>query len=129
MTQSSQRQELPINLAAQGAASFSLLSLAAQVRREDAYATGGKSGLTLVRQPDLTVVLTVVKQGVEIHEHKAHAPATVVVLEGAIDFQVADHEPLYLETGATVLFDAEVPHRVSAKKDSAFLLVIGGHRA
>jgi quercetin dioxygenase-like cupin family protein len=94
---------------------------------EKVFAQTGRNALTLTRGEDLTLVLTVVKEGTVIKEHQAPGPATIILLSGSIAFSTDDGgEKILLESGSAVAFAADVTHSVKANKDSAFLIVIGG---
>ena len=49
---------------------------------EEAFQTAGRNALTLIRDQNLTVVLTVLKAGAVLQEHHAPAPVTLLPLFG-----------------------------------------------
>jgi quercetin dioxygenase-like cupin family protein len=86
----------------------------------------GKSARTLIKAPGLTVVLTVLRAGQQLHEHKAPGSVLVVPLRGAVVFSHADQRESVAADGAQVLaMGPGLVHAVTAETDSAFLLVIG----
>ena len=105
--------------------SFPLPAMAEQLMAEDAFSESGRNALTLVRGDEMTVVLTVMKRGAALHEHRAPGPATVILLSGRIRIS-AGAEETPLESGSAVSFTANLRHAVKAVEDSAFLIVIGG---
>ncbi len=105
--------------------SFTLHAMAEQLMGEDAFAESGRNALSLVRGDEMTVVLTVMKEGAALHEHRAPGPATVILLSGRIRIS-SGVEEAPLEPGSAVSFTANLRHAVKAMEDSAFLIVIGG---
>lgn len=105
--------------------SFPLHAMAEQLMVEDAFAESGRNALSLVRGDEMTVVLTVMKEGAVLHEHRAPGPATVVLLSGRIRISSGAEEAT-LESGSAVSFTANLRHAVKAAEESAFLIVIGG---
>jgi quercetin dioxygenase-like cupin family protein len=58
----------------------------ARLRAEEPLQKHGRDALTLVRDPGMNLVLTVLKSGARLNEHKAPGPISVLVLEGRITF-------------------------------------------
>jgi len=105
---------------------FALQRLAEDLRSEPVYEKNGRNALTLVRNEEATVVLTAIRAGTGLDVHRAPAVATVVVLEGAIEFQPDDLEPQVLKQHQSAVFGAQVAHAVHAQTDAILLIVIGG---
>lgn len=106
---------------------FPLAEMAAKLKIEPAFVKSGRNSLSLARCDDLTVVLVVLKKGAALKEHKAPGAATVVLLDGAIDFERSkDGKKTRLAPQDTVVFSADLQHAVEARQDSTFLVVIGG---
>ena len=120
-----ERPYRPIDLNIPMTKAFPLMSMAEKLMREAAFATSGRSSLTLARGDEMTVVLVVLKAGTTLKEHPAPAAATVITLSGNIIFTTSA-EKITLEQGEAVTFTADVLHAVYASEDSAFLIVIGG---
>src|SRR5262245_4365818 len=117
----------PIELTSSTLTSFPLQAMAQQLMTEDAFQTSGRNALTLIHHKDLTVVLTVLQAGAVLQEHHAPAPVTLLPLFGAIILASADGTPpVSLDHSKAAVFAAHLPHRVEARQDSAFVLVMGG---
>jgi quercetin dioxygenase-like cupin family protein len=105
---------------------FDLAAIDAEMRRDDAYLREGHTARTLVREPDLRVVLVVMKAKARIAEHSASDTASVHALSGHLRLQlpgnVAD-----LSAGRLVVLERGLRHDVEAVDDSAFLLTLGWH--
>ena len=59
---------------------FDLAAVDSELRKEDAYQREGHTARTLVREPDLRIVLVVMKAGARIAEHRADQTASVQAL-------------------------------------------------
>lgn len=125
MDKAFERPYRPLKVGETWIESFPLKAMARQLMDEDAFAESGRNALTLVRGDEMTVVLTVIRAGTALHEHRAPGPATVILLSGNIRMLGGD-EKMPLEPGSAVSFTADVLHAVEAVEDSAFLIVIGG---
>src|SRR5687768_800076 len=69
---------------------FALEEYTRMLREEPAYRANGRDGITLVKTPELRVVMEVLRSGSELAEHRAPGPITVQVLEGAIRFHTGE---------------------------------------
>lgn len=127
MSESFERPFRPVELRDTTLTSFPVQEMAQQLMTEEAFQTSGRNALTLIRDKNVTVVLTVLQAGAVLHEHHAPAPVTLVPLFGHIVL-VADEgrKSAELSPGTTGAFAAHLEHRVEATQDSAFLIVMGG---
>lgn len=117
----------PVELTPTTLTSFPLQAMAQQLMTEDVFQTSGRNALTLMHHKTLTVVLTVMRAGAVLAEHHAPAPVTLLPLFGEMVLaSAAGTTRLTLEPGKAAIFAAQLPHRVTAQQDSAFLLVMGG---
>lgn len=117
----------PVELTPSTLTSFPLQAMAQQLMTEEAFQTSGRNALTLIHHQALTVVLTVMRAGAVLDEHHAPAPVTLIPLFGEIVLaSAAGQTALALAQGTGAVFAAQLPHRVEAQQDSAFLLVMGG---
>jgi len=127
MEQIFERPFRPSELTAATFTAFPIHAMAHQLMTEEAFQQSGRNALTLIRHTSLTVVLTVLKAGAELQEHHAPAPVTVLPLFGEIVLSTkAGKTDLALDQGNAAVFAANLKHRVEARQDSAFLLVMGG---
>jgi quercetin dioxygenase-like cupin family protein len=95
----------------------------ALLRSEEGYARVGRSAKTLVKRPDMRVVLTAMSEGARVTEHIAPGPLTVEVLQGRLRMQLADGN-VELPAGHLLALDRNERHDVEALEKSAFLLTI-----
>ena len=107
-------------------ASFRLRELATDLKKDPVYGSSGKNARTLVKDSDLSLVLTTVRKDAVIHEHKAPANAALLLIDGEILFTGSGTgETTIVEPSQTLVFPGDFPHSLEARKDSTFLLVIG----
>ncbi len=93
------------------------------LKREDPYRHHGRNSKTLIKYPDFRIVLTVMKAGDHIQQHKAAGRISVQTVSGHIRMH-ASNKLLDLPTGRLLVLDRVIPHEVEALEDSAFLLTI-----
>lgn len=130
MSMAFERPFRPVELSDTTLTSFPVHEMAQQLMTEEAFQTSGRNALTLIRDKNLTVVLTVLKAGAVLQEHHAPAPVTLLPLFGHVVL-LADEgrQSAQLSPGTTGAFAAHLEHRVEAIQDSAFLIVMGGSSA
>lgn len=97
-----------------------------ELEREEAFWSSRRAASSLVKEEELTVVLTTVLKGETIREHAAPNPAFIFVLEGEIVMRFADDEKR-LAKGQGVALAGGARHSVDAPADARFLVVLGGN--
>jgi quercetin dioxygenase-like cupin family protein len=102
--------------------SFDLNAEIEGLRKENAW-QGGRNSKTLVKHTDFRVVLTVLKAGARLHEHKAAGRISVQAVAGHIQMHV-EEKVFDLPAGHLLALERAIPHDVEALEDSAFLLTI-----
>jgi quercetin dioxygenase-like cupin family protein len=110
--------------------SIDVPKVAKELTGGDTFQKSGKVASTVARGANMTVVLTVLKEGAEIHEHGAPGPVTIVLLSGRVLLE-SDHPKQSAATltgGSAAVFPKEVRHSLKGKEDSVFLVIIGGKR-
>ena len=101
-----------------------LLAEIQSLHKEDAWLQGtGPSSKTLVKHPDLRIVLLAVRKKMCMHEHRTAARISVQTLTGHIRLRLPDRT-VELPAGQLLVLDQCVPHDVEAEEDSAFLLTL-----
>jgi quercetin dioxygenase-like cupin family protein len=94
-----------------------------RLQREPGWRDGDRNAITLTRGVGLRLVLTALRQGAALQEHRAPAAATVHVLSGRLALRAAG-EPLELGPGDVVVMEAGLAHAAEALADSVFLLTL-----
>ena len=99
-----------------------------QLRQQESWLRGtGRSSKTLVKYPDLRVVLISMKANTVMKEHKTEARITILTVAGHIRLHLAD-ATVELPVGSLLALDGAVAHDVEALKQSVFLLTIAWHK-
>jgi quercetin dioxygenase-like cupin family protein len=78
---------------------------------------------TIVKYPDLRIVLIALKAGGRLHQHHTAGRLSIQSLSGEIHVHV-DGQVIEMSTGKLLTLDRDVPHDVEATTDSVFLLTI-----
>ena len=100
-----------------------LLDEAARLRREPTWQQSDRNAKTFVKADDLRLVLTTLKQGAVVKEHRAPGSAVVQTLSGRIRLGLPDRSE-DLPAGALVVLEPNLPHDVEALEESAFAITI-----
>ena len=103
---------------------FDLVRELDQLHRDESwlYPTG-RSSKTLVKFPDLRIVLIAMKANTRMHEHTAAGRISVHTLNGHIRLHLPG-KVVDLPAGRLLALDQCVSHDVEAAEDSAFLLTL-----
>ncbi len=104
-----------------------LLEEIQSLHKENAWLQGtGPSSKTLVKHPDLRIVLLAMRKRMCMHEHRTTARISVQTLSGHIRLRLPNRT-VELLTGQLLVLDQCVSHDVEAEEDSAFLLTLSWH--
>lgn len=103
---------------------FDLVATGRELRAERQYEQSGHAARTLVRTPDLRVVLVAMRADGRISEHHADATASIQVLSGRVRTKLPSHT-VELQRGQLLVLGAGLHHDVEAAEDSTFLLTLG----
>lgn len=95
-----------------------------QLRQLDTYRHGSPAGRTLVKEPDLRIVLMALKAGARLEEHRASGPISIQALEGTIRLRLRE-DSIELAQGELLMIEPAIPHDVEAVANAVFLLTIG----
>ena len=109
-------------------ATFDLDGIVRSLRADAAYARDGHAARTLLRQPDLRVVLIALRAGSAIKEHRAHETASIQALEGRVRLALREGRgarEVELGCGQLLALAPDVPHDVHALEDGALVLTLG----
>jgi len=107
---------------------FNLASELDQLHRDESWVQPtGRSSKTLVKYPDLRIVLIAMKANTRMHEHTAAGRISVHSLNGHIRLHLPD-QVVNLPAGHLLALNQCVPHDVEAAENSAFLLTLSWPR-
>jgi len=102
--------------------SFDLSNEIQRLRSEGRWQSG-HTAKTLVKYPDLRIVLIAMKEGGKLVEHRTEGRISVHTLEGKIRFRVSE-QTIELPAGHVLSLESCIPHDVEGLEESAFLLTI-----
>ena len=103
---------------------FNMLEEIRQLRQQESWRRGtGRSSKTLVKYPDLRLVLVAMKPDTIMKEHRAEGRISIHTLVGHVRVKL-EHEVVEVPAGELLALDCGIPHDVEATKESAFLLTI-----
>jgi quercetin dioxygenase-like cupin family protein len=94
-----------------------------RLKTEPAWRDGDRNAITLTKEAGLRLVLTTLRQGAVLREHRASTAATLHVLSGRMVLR-ADEQPLPLGPGDVVTMEPGLAHAGEALDDPAFLLTL-----
>ncbi len=95
-----------------------------ELRGQETYAREGHTARTLLRAPDLRVVLVTMKAGSRIGEHRARESVSLHAISGHVRLHVQER-CVDLPAGQLLLLAQGVEHDVEAVADSALILTLG----
>jgi quercetin dioxygenase-like cupin family protein len=102
---------------------LNLLDEAARLHQEPTWQHSDRNAKTFVKASDLRLVLTTLKQGAVVKQHRAPGSAVVQTLSGRIRLGLPD-QAVDLPAGALVVLEPNLPHDVEALEESAFAITI-----
>ena len=106
---------------------FDLAAETEQLRQEDTWTTTQRSAKTLVKYPDLRVVLIALKAGRHMEGHKADGSISVQGLTGKLKLHLPQ-QTVEVSAGRLLTLERALSHDVEALQDSSFLLTISWPR-
>ncbi len=94
-----------------------------QLKEDPEWTARRRTAVTLVKEPELSVVLVIAQKGATLREHRTESPFTLLVLSGSVRFAAGEDTRTVARNGFVAL-DKGIPHEVEALEESAFLLTI-----
>jgi quercetin dioxygenase-like cupin family protein len=107
---------------------FDLAAELEGLRGEPAWARFDRNAKTLVKDGGVRVVLTTLKRGANLDEHRVSAPVLVETVRGQLRLHLSepDAAAVDLPAGHLAVLQPGIGHRVEALEESAFLLTVAG---
>lgn len=106
---------------------FDLTAEVGQLRQEDAWTETSRNTKTLVKYPDLRIVLITLKFGGRMENHHAEGSISMHCLTGKLRL-LLPHQSVDLPAGSLLTLERALSHDVEALEDSSFLLTIAWAR-
>lgn len=101
---------------------FNLLEEVARLRQEPAW-EHGRNTKTLIEFPDLRVVLTAIRAGQTLTDHRGRGRTYIQTLSGHIRVEALG-KTVDLPVDHIIALDREVPHHIVSLEDSTFIVVV-----
>lgn len=96
----------------------------AQLHNQDSWRrSSGRSAKTLVKYPDLRIVLITMKEQSRMNNHHAEGRISILTLKGWIRLHLG-RQIVELPAGHLLTLERAIPHDVEAVEQSTFLLTI-----
>ena len=107
---------------------FDVIAELEGLRGEPAWERFDRNAKTLVKDGGIRVVLTTLRRGATLDEHRVTARALVQTVRGHLRLHLAapDAAVLDLPAGHLAVLQPGITHRVEALEESAFLLTVAG---
>ena len=102
---------------------FSLGKALEQLKSEQQWKHEDKNSITLLKNPELCVMLMAFHKGSRMPEHHTNTPITFLVLSGAVRF-TSERLPQVLQQNDLISLKKGIPHEVEALEESAVLLTL-----
>jgi len=106
---------------------FDLTAETEQLGHEGAWKRTSRNAKTLVKYPDLRVVLIAMQAGTRMEGHKADGSISIQGLTGKLRLHLPG-QSVELPAGRLLTLERALPHDVEALEDSSFLLTISWPR-
>lgn len=102
---------------------FSLGDEIARLREEPAWQSGDRNSVTLAKESDFRVLLTVLRPGAQLEEQDGEGRLSVHLVEGRARLD-SDGEEAELAAGDLATIDTDTPWRLEAQSESAVLTTL-----
>lgn len=115
------------HVVAQPLLTFDLAGEVETLQREPSWTQGDRNARTLYKEHDARIVLTVLKAGATLQQHRAPGTVSVQVLSGYLRLGTQG-DTVDLPAGLLLTMEPGLVHEVEALEDSAFLLTVAWPR-
>lgn len=102
-----------------------LFSFMEQIKQEASWEENDRNAITIFKTEGMTIVLIALKAGAEMKTHTTEDIISVQVLEGRIQFNT-EQQSVELGKGQMLALHENIPHSVTAKEETIFLLTLTG---
>ncbi len=121
--QTSVTDERPPQQLAAPILTFDLSREIEQLRKEEAWRLTDHNAKTLLKGPDLRIILVAMKDQARLPEHHAPTRIAIQTLTGHLNIRLPD-QTIQLPAGSMLTLGGDVTHDVEAVGESAFLLTL-----
>jgi len=103
--------------------SIDLPSFMEQIRKEKTWKDADRNAITVFKANGLRIVLIALRKGAEMIKHKTDGLISIQVLEGKMQLKT-DERTVKLGSGQILALHEGIPHSLTAKKKTIFLLTL-----
>lgn len=93
------------------------------IKSEKTWKEKDRNAITVYKTDGMRMVLVALHKGAVLEKHTANGNISVQVLEGEINFST-DEQTVNLQEGQAIALHKNIPHEVTALKESIFLLTL-----
>ena len=104
--------------------SSQLDSVIAELKSEASHTRNRDAARTLLKAPDLRIVVVAIHRDGVIPEHTANGTVSIHALSGGVEVRLPS-QTVQLAKGSLLVIPSRVAHEVTATEDSVFLLTLG----
>jgi quercetin dioxygenase-like cupin family protein len=94
-----------------------------EIKKEPTWKDSDRNAITIFKSDHLRLLLIALHSGAEMPRHTASGIINLQILEGHILFQT-DQQSADLKKGQVIVLHEGIPHSVTAKSETVFLLSI-----
>lgn len=94
-----------------------------EIKKESSWKESDRNAITIFKSDHLRLLLIALHSGAEMVRHTAPGIINLQVMEGEIFFQT-DEQSIDLKKGQAVVLHERIPHSLTAKSETVFLLSI-----
>lgn len=96
-----------------------------QIKDEEKWKGSDRNAITVFKTGSMQVVLVAMHKGAAMKEHSAKCLMSLLVIEGLLLF-TAHGKTAELKKGQMIALHGNIPHALSAKEETVFLLTLAG---
>ncbi len=102
---------------------FNLADEIASLRSEPSWQQSDRNSRTLVHESQLRIIVTVMKAGARLHEHRTDGAVSIQTIQGHLRLGIGQ-DAVDLPQGQLVAIEPGVTHELDAIDESAFILTV-----
>jgi quercetin dioxygenase-like cupin family protein len=102
---------------------FNLADEIASLRSEPSWQQSDRNSRTLVHESQLRIIVTVMKAGARLHEHRTDGAVSIQTIQGHLRLGIGQ-DAVDLPQGRLVAIEPGVTHELDAIDESAFVLTV-----
>jgi quercetin dioxygenase-like cupin family protein len=102
---------------------FNLADEIASLKSEPSWQQSDRNSRTLVHEPQLRIIVSVMKAGARLHEHRTDGAVSIQTIQGHLRLGIGQ-DAVDLPQGRLVAIEPGVTHELDAIDESAFILTV-----